>query len=127
MGFKEGEGLGKFGQGRKEIVETSTQRGRRGLGLTLQGFEGDLNVEWKDEDEVRTMFPLSLLRDYIYTYTSYPICQMCSCVILYIHLCLCLSLSQPTAFEEVSWFPECTTEMPDSEELRDWMTIGEVL
>ncbi|KAM9445248.1 cap-specific mRNA (nucleoside-2'-O-)-methyltransferase 1 [Clarias gariepinus] len=82
MGFKEGEGLGKFGQGRREIVEASTQRGRRGLGLMLQGFEGDLNVEWKDETE-------------------------------------------PSAFEEVSWFPECTTEMPDSDELRDWMTIGE--
>ncbi|KAK3547628.1 hypothetical protein QTP86_026269 [Hemibagrus guttatus] len=81
MGFKEGEGLGKFGQGRKEIVEASTQRGRRGLGLTLEGFEGDLNVEWQDEPE-------------------------------------------PSALEEVSWFPECTTEMPDSDELRDWMTIG---
>lgn len=52
MGFKEGEGLGKFGQGRKEIVEASNQRGRRGLGLTLQGFQGDLNVEWQDEPEV---------------------------------------------------------------------------
>ncbi|GAA6076549.1 cap-specific mRNA (nucleoside-2'-O-)-methyltransferase 1 isoform X1, partial [Tachysurus ichikawai] len=51
MGFKEGEGLGKFGQGRKEIVEASTQRGRRGLGLMLEGFEGDLNVDWKDEPE----------------------------------------------------------------------------
>lgn len=64
MGFKEGEGLGKFGQGRREIVETSTQRGRRGLGLTLQGFEGDLNVEWKEESEVHTIFSLSLLPGY---------------------------------------------------------------
>ena len=53
MGFREGEGLGKFGQGRKEIVEASTQRGRRGLGLTLQGFQGELNVDWQDEPEVR--------------------------------------------------------------------------
>uniref|UniRef100_A0A8B9KFA6 Cap-specific mRNA (nucleoside-2'-O-)-methyltransferase 1 n=1 Tax=Astyanax mexicanus TaxID=7994 RepID=A0A8B9KFA6_ASTMX len=82
MGFKEGEGLGKFGQGRKEIVEASTQRGRRGLGLTLQGFQGELNVDWQDEPEA-------------------------------------------TAFEEVSWFPECSTEMPDAEELRDWMAVGE--
>ncbi|KAI4873372.1 hypothetical protein NFI96_022165 [Prochilodus magdalenae] len=82
MGFKEGEGLGKFGQGRKEIVEASTQRGRRGLGLTLQGFQGELNVEWQDEPE-------------------------------------------PSALEEVSWFPDCSTEIPDAEELRDWMTIGE--
>ncbi|XP_076874850.1 cap-specific mRNA (nucleoside-2'-O-)-methyltransferase 1 [Brachyhypopomus gauderio] len=82
MGFKEGEGLGKFGQGRKDIVEASTQRGRRGLGLSLQGFEGELNVEWQDE-------------------------------------------AQPSAFEEVMWFPECSTEIPDSDELSDWMAIGE--
>lgn len=53
MGFREGEGLGKFGQGRREIVEASTQRGRRGLGLTLQGFQGELNVDWRDEPEVQ--------------------------------------------------------------------------
>lgn len=81
MGFREGEGLGKFGQGRKEIVEASTQRGRRGLGLTLQGFQGELNVDWRDETE-------------------------------------------PSAIEKVDWFPECTTEIPDSDELLDWMRTG---
>lgn len=81
MGFREGEGLGKFGQGRKEIVEASTQKGRRGLGLTLQGFQGELNVDWRDEPK-------------------------------------------PSAIEKVDWFPECTTEMPDSEELLDWMLTG---
>ncbi|XP_034756159.1 cap-specific mRNA (nucleoside-2'-O-)-methyltransferase 1 [Etheostoma cragini] len=81
MGFREGEGLGKFGQGRKEIVEASTQRGRRGLGLTLQGFQGELNVDWRDEPE-------------------------------------------PSATEKVDWFPECTTENPDADELRDWMKLG---
>uniref|UniRef100_A0A7N6AYX6 Cap-specific mRNA (nucleoside-2'-O-)-methyltransferase 1 n=1 Tax=Anabas testudineus TaxID=64144 RepID=A0A7N6AYX6_ANATE len=82
MGFREGEGLGKFGQGRKEIVEASTQRGRRGLGLTLQGFQGELNIDWQDEPE-------------------------------------------PSAVEKVEWFPECTTEFPDADELRDWMTVGD--
>ncbi|CAH2256276.1 cap-specific mRNA (nucleoside-2 -O-)-methyltransferase 1, partial [Pelobates cultripes] len=81
MGFREGEGLGKFGQGRKEIVETSNQRGRRGLGLVIKGFEKELNVNWKDEPE-------------------------------------------PTAYEEVDWFPECSTEIPDDDELSDWMTVG---
>ncbi|XP_064195289.1 cap-specific mRNA (nucleoside-2'-O-)-methyltransferase 1 [Anguilla rostrata] len=81
MGFREGEGLGKFGQGRKEIVEASTQRGRRGLGLTLRGFQGELNVDWQDEPE-------------------------------------------PSAVEQVDWFPECSTEIPDADELRDWMTVG---
>lgn len=52
MGFKEGEGLGKYSQGRKDIVETSNQKGRRGLGLTLQGFDQELNVDWRDEPEV---------------------------------------------------------------------------
>ncbi|XP_048034089.1 cap-specific mRNA (nucleoside-2'-O-)-methyltransferase 1 [Megalobrama amblycephala] len=82
MGFREGEGLGKYGQGRKEIVEASTQRGRRGLGLTLKGFQGDLNVDWQDEPE-------------------------------------------PTAIEQVSWFPEGSPEIPDSDELRDWMAVGQ--
>ncbi|KAK6488700.1 cap-specific mRNA (nucleoside-2'-O-)-methyltransferase 1-like isoform X1 [Huso huso] len=81
MGFREGEGLGKFGQGRKEIVETSTQRGRRGLGLMLKGFQGELNVDWEDEP-------------------------------------------QPSAVEQVSWFPECSTEVPDAQELREWMAVG---
>lgn len=52
MGFREGEGLGKFGQGRKEIIETSNQRGRRGLGLILKGFEQELNINWRDMPEV---------------------------------------------------------------------------
>ncbi|KAM4633422.1 cap-specific mRNA (nucleoside-2'-O-)-methyltransferase 1 isoform 1-T3 [Polymixia lowei] len=81
MGFREGEGLGKFGQGRKEIVEASTQRGRRGLGLTLQGFQGELNIDWQDEPE-------------------------------------------PSAVEKVDWFPECSTEIPDADELKDWMELG---
>ncbi|XP_056589922.1 cap-specific mRNA (nucleoside-2'-O-)-methyltransferase 1 isoform X2 [Triplophysa dalaica] len=82
MGFRVGEGLGKYGQGRKEIVETSNQRGRRGLGLTLKGFQGDLNVDWQDEPE-------------------------------------------PSAIEQVTWFPECSTEIPDTDELRDWMAVGQ--
>ncbi|XP_076027780.1 cap-specific mRNA (nucleoside-2'-O-)-methyltransferase 1 [Genypterus blacodes] len=81
MGFRQGEGLGKFGQGRKEIIEASTQRGRRGLGLMLQGFQGELNVDWRDEPE-------------------------------------------PSAVEKVEWFPECTTEFPDADELKDWIAIG---
>nr|KAF6461641.1 cap methyltransferase 1 [Molossus molossus] len=81
MGFKEGEGLGKYSQGRKDIVEASNQKGRRGLGLTLQGFDQELNVDWRDEPE-------------------------------------------PSACEQVSWFPECTTEIPDTQEMSDWMVVG---
>ncbi|XP_038617216.1 cap-specific mRNA (nucleoside-2'-O-)-methyltransferase 1 [Tachyglossus aculeatus] len=81
MGFREGQGLGKYSQGRKDIVETSNQKGRRGLGLTLKGFDQELNVDWRDEPE-------------------------------------------PSACEQVSWFPECTTEIPDTQEMTEWMTVG---
>ncbi|NWR70974.1 CMTR1 methyltransferase, partial [Centropus unirufus] len=81
MGFREGEGLGKYGQGRKDIVEASNQKGRRGFGLTLKGFDGELNVDWQDEPE-------------------------------------------PSAYEEVDWCLECTTEIPDAQELKEWMTVG---
>uniref|UniRef100_A0A671RPY9 Cap-specific mRNA (nucleoside-2'-O-)-methyltransferase 1 n=1 Tax=Sinocyclocheilus anshuiensis TaxID=1608454 RepID=A0A671RPY9_9TELE len=93
MGFREGEGLGKFGQGRKEIVETSTQRGRRGLGLTLKGFQGDLNVDWQDE---------TIISPSSHFY------------------------SQPSALESVTWFPESSPEIPDADELKDWMTVGQM-
>ena len=50
MGFQVGEGLGKFGQGRSEIVEASKQRGRRGLGFAIQGLEAD-DVEWVETEK----------------------------------------------------------------------------
>ncbi|XP_013799295.1 cap-specific mRNA (nucleoside-2'-O-)-methyltransferase 1 [Apteryx mantelli] len=81
MGFREGEGLGKYGQGRKDIVEASSQKGRRGFGLTLKGFDGELNIDWRDEPE-------------------------------------------PSAYEEVDWCRGCTTEIPDAQELKEWMTVG---
>ncbi|KAK7105134.1 cap-specific mRNA (nucleoside-2'-O-)-methyltransferase 1-like [Littorina saxatilis] len=50
MGYTEGKGLGKHGQGRKEIVEASKQRGRRGLGHKIEGFE-PADIEWDFEKE----------------------------------------------------------------------------
>ncbi|PVD25771.1 hypothetical protein C0Q70_13431 [Pomacea canaliculata] len=50
MGFKEGSGLGKHSQGRREIVEASKQRGRRGLGHKVEGFE-PADIEWDFEKE----------------------------------------------------------------------------
>lgn len=39
MGFKPDQGLGKTGQGRIEPIEASEQKGRRGLGLRLDGLD----------------------------------------------------------------------------------------
>jgi cap1 methyltransferase len=51
MGFEEGKGLGKHGQGRTEIIEASKQRGRRGLGLHIDGFEPTDDIVWNSELE----------------------------------------------------------------------------
>lgn len=50
MGYKKGKGLGKNEQGRAEIVEASKQKGRRGLGMNIQGFEPS-DVKWAFEKE----------------------------------------------------------------------------
>lgn len=50
MGYKAGEGLGKHGQGRTQIIEASKQRGRRGLGLKIKGLE-PTNNEWQSGEE----------------------------------------------------------------------------
>ena len=50
MGHKTGKGLGKYGQGRVNIVEASKQRGRRGLGMTVRGFEPS-DLEWDTAKE----------------------------------------------------------------------------
>lgn len=42
------------------------------------------------------------------------------------YLCLLCLSDQPSAVEKVDWFPECTTEIPDADELRDWMVTGPV-
>ena len=54
MGFQEGKGLGKNEQGMTGIIEASRQRGRRGLGLEVKGFEQDDEAVWDFEaEEVR--------------------------------------------------------------------------
>ncbi|KFM76234.1 Cap-specific mRNA (nucleoside-2'-O-)-methyltransferase 1, partial [Stegodyphus mimosarum] len=50
MGYKTGTGLGKFEQGRVNIVEASKQRGRRGLGLHIEGLEPS-DVKWDSAKE----------------------------------------------------------------------------
>lgn len=54
MGFKEEGGLGRYGQGRSDIIETSQQRGRRGLGFRVEGFD-DKDFSWEEEEEVRIL------------------------------------------------------------------------
>ncbi|GBM25579.1 Cap-specific mRNA (nucleoside-2'-O-)-methyltransferase 1, partial [Araneus ventricosus] len=50
MGYKTGKGLGKNEQGRVNIVETSKQRGRRGLGLKIAGLEPS-DIVWDASQE----------------------------------------------------------------------------
>lgn len=52
MGFKEGEGLGSQSQGRKDIIEASNQKGRRGLGQSgPQGIEEAPDANWEFSEE----------------------------------------------------------------------------
>ncbi|XP_014250281.1 cap-specific mRNA (nucleoside-2'-O-)-methyltransferase 1 isoform X2 [Cimex lectularius] len=51
MGYKLGDGLGKHGQGRTEPIEMSNQKGRRGLGLSIQGLE-QARIAWDESIEV---------------------------------------------------------------------------
>ncbi|XP_077537911.1 cap-specific mRNA (nucleoside-2'-O-)-methyltransferase 1-like isoform X2 [Haemaphysalis longicornis] len=51
MGFTPGSGLGKQGQGMRDIIPTSKQRGRRGLGLSMEGLEPRSDITWDFSDE----------------------------------------------------------------------------
>lgn len=64
MGFKGDTGLGKDGQGRLEPVETSTQKGRRGLGLKLDGLD-NAAVNWStDMENIQLRETANWIEDY---------------------------------------------------------------
>lgn len=56
MGYKSGTGLGKYEQGRVDIVHASKQRGRRGLGLHIPGLDPSDSAVWDEgKDQVKNL------------------------------------------------------------------------
>jgi len=55
MGYKKGTGLGKEGQGMVGIVESSKQKGRRGLGLRVTVENTEEIVDWRTEKQPSEM------------------------------------------------------------------------
>lgn len=60
MGWAKGTGLGKQAQGLIQPIELSKQRGRRGLGLQIKGFEVE-DLEWDSSGEVTFFFEINRL------------------------------------------------------------------
>ncbi len=54
MGYDETRGLGRNALGPTKLIEESKQKGLRGLGYTMQGFN-DEKAEW-DFDNDRLLF-----------------------------------------------------------------------
>lgn len=64
MGFRADAGLGKSGQGRLEPIEASAQKGRRGLGLRLDGLDMAAD-SWRPELEtIELREPVDWIQDY---------------------------------------------------------------
>lgn len=64
MGFKSESGLGKLGQGRLEPVEASTQKGRRGLGLKLDGLESAASKWTPELENIQLRETANWIQDY---------------------------------------------------------------
>lgn len=64
MGYKNDTGLGKSGQGRLEPVEASSQKGRRGLGLRLDGLDLAAQKWTPDMEIIELHEPNVFISDY---------------------------------------------------------------
>ncbi|KAL1483684.1 hypothetical protein MTO96_033019 [Rhipicephalus appendiculatus] len=98
MGYKAGAGLGKNNQGIPDIIPTSKQRGRRGLGLSMEGLEPSI---LSDSFLANTFNNLFVCPSYAF-----------------------LTIVQVDVKERVDWIPECEEEPPNIKTLREWTTEG---
>lgn len=64
MGYKSDTGLGKLGQGRLEPIEASTQKGRRGFGLKLDGLDLAAQKWTPDMENIQLRETANFISDY---------------------------------------------------------------
>ena len=67
MGYKPGFGLGKTHTGITAPIEESLQKGRRGLGLSLDGLEKE-DVKWEQEEVWLLIFNTILIYTHLYVH-----------------------------------------------------------
>ena len=106
MGFDKTRGLGINAQGPTQIIEESKQKGHRGLGYTVEGFN-DEAADWDFDTDPVTIFTRTFSLSTFVFFQYDP---------------------QAPVEEEVHWCPpsEHIEEPLNLEEIRQWIELGPV-